>query len=81
MTKIEASDVTRSSRTKMKNPQREWLRAVAQSTQDTGEVYEDLRLSSCAKAILLKNCRWSDWGGGEPLAAPRGVSDASRRCK
>jgi len=24
--------------------------------------------------------RWSDWTGGEPLAAPKGVSDASRRC-
>src|SRR5271165_6322257 len=34
--------------------------------------------------ILLKNPDWSDrpWSpGGESLAAPRGVSDASRRCK
>ena len=30
---------------------------------------------------LLKNRRWPDWAGGESLATPRGVSNASRRCK
>jgi hypothetical protein len=30
--------------------------------------------------ILLENRR-PDWAGGESLAAPRGVPDASRRCK
>ena len=29
----------------------------------------------------LKSPCWPDWAGGESLAAPRGVSDASRRCK
>jgi len=32
-------------------------------------------------SILLKNPLWPLGPGGESLAAPRGVSDASRRCK